>query len=158
MSCEDWPSGSAAHNILFKGKAKSGVLDVRDLFININIAEDIEDIYRLRKTLNVPDAPPKRESISADIFTLNTRIGARYVGGASLIRLKTPDEGFSLQGSLLHKIRTGYEGQLEKTFMMGREQQAVFQAGLTNYCTFGGHGSGNHLLPGILIKQDTNIF
>jgi hypothetical protein len=135
VSCEDWPSG----------KARSGVLDVHDLFINIRIAEDIEDIYRLRKTLNVPDALPKRESISADILALNTRIGARYLGGASLIRLKTPDEGFSLQELLLQKIRTGYEGQLEKVSMMGREQQAVFQAGLTNYCNFGGHGSGNHL-------------
>ena len=120
-------------------------MEVCDFFINIHIAEDIEDIYRLRKSLNIPDAPPKQERISADILTLNTRIGARYLGGASLIRLKTPDEGFSLQGSLLKKIRTGYEGQLEKVFMMGREQQAVFQAGLTNYCNFGGHGSGNHL-------------
>ena len=96
----------------------------------------------MRKKLNVPDAPPKPGSISQDIITLNTRIGARYVGGASLIRLKTPDEGFAMQGGLMKKIRTGYEGQLEKVFMLGREQQAVFQAGLTNYCTFGGHGSG----------------
>ena len=94
--------------------------------------------------MNVPVAPPNPDDISNDIKKLNTLIGARYVGGASLIRLKTPRDGFSVQGSLLKKIRTGYEGQLEKVFMMGREQQAVFQAGLTNYCNFGGHGSGNY--------------
>ena len=49
-----------------------------------------------------------------------------------------------MQGKLLKKIRAGYENQLEKVYMMGREQQAMFQAGLTNYCNFGGHGSGNY--------------
>ena len=78
-------------------------------------------------------------------------IGARYVGGASFIRLKTPREGFSTQGSLLKKIKVGYEGQLEKVFMMGREQQALFQAKLYNYCKFGGHGSGEHDIRGLMI-------
>ena len=71
-------------------------------------------------------------------------IGARYVGGASLINMKTPQEGFSEQESLIKKIRAGYERQVDKVFMMGREQQAVFQAGLCNYANFGGHGSGKH--------------
>jgi hypothetical protein len=106
--------------------------------------------------LNVPDAPPNPDNISTDIKTLNTMIGARYVGGASLIRLKTPKEGFSMQGKLLKMIRTGYEGQLEKVFMMGREQQAVFQAGLPNYCNFGGHGSGKTVLLQSSITRDAN--
>ena len=35
-----------------------------------------------------------------------------------------------------------YLGNFDKVFMMGKEQQAVFQAELPSYCVFGGHGSG----------------
>jgi hypothetical protein len=69
-------------------------------------------------------------------------VAARYVGGASFIGLKTPQEGFSKQAALLNTVRTSYEHQVEKVFMMGPEQQAVFQSGLNNYSNFGGHGSG----------------
>ena len=98
----------------------------------------------LRKKLGVPNAPPLEDTISTEIKALNCIISARYVGVASLISLKSPTEGFSKQTELLKKVKSGYKGQLEKVFMMGREQQAVFQAGLTNYCIFGGHGSGTH--------------
>ena len=60
--------------------------------------------------------------------------------------MKAPHEGFYTQEVVLKKIRAGYENQGEKVYMMGREQQAVFQAGLTNYVNFGGHGSGRHEL------------
>jgi hypothetical protein len=66
------------------------------------------------------------------------------VGGASFISLKSPKEGFLKQGELLKNIRKGYESQGEKVFMLGKEQQAVFQSGLWNYANFGGHGSGKH--------------
>ena len=56
--------------------------------------------------------------------------------------MKAPHDGFSKQGEILKKIRAGYENQGEKVYLMGMEQQAVFQAGLTNYVNFGGHGSG----------------
>ena len=104
--------------------------------------EDIEDISRMQVKLKLPTSPPDPSTISSDIKRLNYMIGARYVGGASLINLKTPEEGFSKQETLLKKIRAGYEHQVDKVFMMGREQQAVFQSGLSNYSNFGGHGSG----------------
>ena len=112
--------------------------------INRHISEDIENIDRLKLKLNVPDAPPNPNNISPDIEALNTMIGARYLGDASQIRLKTPKEGFSMQCKLLKRIRAGYEGQLDKVFMMGREQHAVVRVGPSNYCVFGGHGSGRH--------------
>ena len=92
--------------------------------------------------MKVPDAPPNPTNISADVLRLHKIIGARYLGGSSIIKMKTPHEGFSTQGAVLKKIRAGYEKQGEKVYMMGREQQAVFQAGLSNYVNFGGHGSG----------------
>jgi hypothetical protein len=128
------------------------------LCINIHISEDIENIDQLKLKLNVPDAPPNQDSVSPDIKKLSTMIGARYVGGASLIRLKTPKEGFAKQGKLLKKIRAGYEDQLEKVFMMGKEQQAVFQGGLSNYCVFGGHGSGMHGRLGKIFTHFTTTF
>ena len=90
--------------------------------------------------LKLPSSPTDPSMISMDIKRLNYMIGARYVGGASLINLKTPEEGFSEQGTSLKKIRAGYEHQVDKVLMMGREQQAVFQSGLYNYSNFGGHG------------------
>ena len=108
----------------------------------MNCSEDIEDISRLQSKLKLPSTPPDPSTISSDINKLHYIIGARYVGGASLINLKTPEEGFSQRQNLLKKIRDGYEQQVDKVFMMGREQQAVFQLGLSNYSNFGGHGSG----------------
>ena len=110
----------------------------------LHYLEDIENISHMQSKLNIPRTPPDPSNISGDIKTLHYIIGARYVGGASLITLKTPQEGFSQQGELMGKIRVGYKGQLEKVFMMGREQQAVFHAQLNNYCNFGGHGSGKY--------------
>ena len=98
----------------------------------------------MQSKLKLPNAPPDPDTISSDIKKLHCIIGARYVGGASLIKMKTPQEGFSQQETLLKKTRAGYECQGDKVFMMGREQQAVFQSGLSNYANFGGHGSGKH--------------
>jgi hypothetical protein len=94
--------------------------------------------------LNVPATAPDPATISPDIKNLHITIASRYVGGASFISLKTPNEGFLKQGALMKKIKDGYTGQVEKIFMLGREQQAVFHAGLHNYANFGGHGSGEH--------------
>ena len=98
----------------------------------------------MQSKLNLPSTLPDPSTISSDIKKLHYIIGARYVGGASLINMKTPQEGFSEQEILLKKTRAGYEKQVDKVFMMGREQQAVFQAGLSSFCNFGGHGSGKH--------------
>lgn len=107
-----------------------------------NITEDIENPDLLRTKLGVPDTPPDLSTIPEDLKKLHYSIGARYLGMASLIQLKSPQEGFSYQEKMLKKIRTGYQGKFEKVFMMGKEQQAVFQAELPSYCVFGGHGSG----------------
>ena len=107
-------------------------------------SEDIEDVSRLQSKLKLPSTLPDPSTISNDIKQIHYIIGARYVGGASLINMKTPEEGFSQQDTLMKKIRDGYEHQVDKVFMMGREQQAVFQSGLSNYANFGGHGSGKH--------------
>ena len=118
------------------------------LFLLVTVfpcSEDIENIRDLKSKMSVPDAPPV--NISPDVLELNTIIGARYIGGASFIKLKTPAEGFSKQGTVLKKIRSDYEKQGEKVYMMGLEQQAIFQSGVTNYCNFGGHGSGKNSLP-----------
>ena len=141
MSCQDWPSDATVNHIIFKGEHE---MEKSESSPSIVFLEDIESRELLRKKLGVPNAPPLEDTILPDIKALNCIIAARYVGVASLIRLKIPKEGFLMQTALLKKIKSGYEGQLEKVFMMGREQQAVFQAGLTNYCIFGGHGSGRH--------------
>ena len=109
-----------------------------------SFSEDIEKTDFLRSKMGVPNAPPNPANITAEVKKLHYTLGARYLGIASLISLKTPQEGFSHQRTLLDKVRAGYEGQGEKVFMMGKEQQAVFQAGLQSYCNFGGHGSGIH--------------
>ena len=96
----------------------------------------------LRAKLEIPDSPPDPTTIPEDLKQLHYKIGARYLGLTSLIKLKTPQEGFKYQDKQMKTIRNGHENQLEKVFMMGTEQQAIFQAGLQNYCVFGGHGSG----------------
>ena len=56
-------------------------------------SEDIEDISRMQVKLKLPSSPTDPSMISMDIKRLNYMIGARYVGGASLLNLKTPEEG-----------------------------------------------------------------
>ena len=90
--------------------------------------------------MKVPDTPPA--NISSAVLELNKIIGARYLGVASLIKLKNPSEGFSKQATVMKKIRSDYEKKGERVMMMGPEQQAIFQSGVQNYCNFGGHGSG----------------
>ena len=96
----------------------------------------------MKKKMAVPEVPPDVSNILPEILTLNTLIAARYIGGASLIKLKTPSEGFAKQGKLLKQIRGEYQKTGEKVYMLGPEQQAISQAGVTTYCNFGGHGSG----------------
>ena len=92
--------------------------------------------------MNIPDDTPHSTDIEPDVLRLHTTIGARYVGGASLIKMRNPRDGFTKQGAILKKIRSGYAEQGEKVFMMGTEQQAVFQANLPSFANFGGHGCG----------------
>ena len=106
------------------------------------ISEDIENIGSLKSKMNIPEYIPSSTDIEPDILRLHKTIGARYVGGASLIKMKNPKDGFAKQGAILKKIRAGYAEQGEKVFMMGMEQQAVFQANLRSYANFGGHGCG----------------
>ena len=96
----------------------------------------------LRTKLKLPSSPPDEANISPDIKSLHTTITARYVGAASFILMKTPQEGFQKQEKLLKNIREGYKEKVEKVFKMSKDQQAVFQADLQNYSNFGGHGSG----------------
>ena len=97
---------------------------------------------RLCTKLKLPSSPPHPARISPDILALHNTISARYVGAASLIAMKTPQEGFQKQGELLEGIREGYKGKVDRVYRMSKDQQAVFQAELQNYSNFGGHGSG----------------
>ena len=81
----------------------------------LKCSEDIEDISRLQSKLQLPSTPPDPSTISSDIKKLHYTIGARYVGGASLIKMKTPEEGFAQQATLLKKVRTGFERQARWT-------------------------------------------
>ena len=96
----------------------------------------------MKLKMKVPDTPPA--NISSAVLELNKIIGARYLGVASLIKLKNPSEGFSKQATVMKKIRSDYEKKEEKVMMMGPEQQAIFQSGVKNYSNFGGHGSGKN--------------
>ena len=104
--------------------------------------EDIDDISRLRAKLHLPASPPDPATIQPDILALHNTIAARYVGAASLISLKTPEEGLRKQRSLLRRVKEGHKGELENIYRMSHDQQSVYHAGLTSYATFGGHGSG----------------
>ena len=92
--------------------------------------------------MRLPSNPPDPAKISPGIISLSNIISTRYVGAASLIPMKTPQEGFQKQGELLKDIREGYKGKVEKVYRLSMDQQDVFQAGLQNYSNFGGHGSG----------------
>ena len=109
----------------------------------------------LRGKLRLPSSPPDPARISPDIMALHTTIAARYIGAASLISLKTPQEGFQTQDGLLQGIRKGYtDPRSERIFMLSPDQHVIAQARLQNYCNFGGHGSGKTLLQQMRIKQD----
>ena len=69
-------------------------------------------------------------------------ISTRYVGAASLLPMKAPQEGFQKQGELLEDVREGYQGKVDRVYRFSKDQHAVFQAGLQKYSNFGGHGSG----------------
>ena len=96
----------------------------------------------LRTKLGLPSSPPDPTKISPDIMALSNIVSTRYVGAASLVPIKTPQESFQKQGQLLKGIREGYKGKVDRVYRMSKDQQAVFQAGLQNYNNFGGHGSG----------------
>ena len=97
---------------------------------------------RLCTKLKLPSSPPHPARISPDILALHNTISARYVGAASLIAMKTPQEGFQRQASQLADVRKGFEDKGERVYRMSRDQQDIFQSGLTNFANFGGHGSG----------------
>jgi len=132
VSYEDWPEDCPTEHILFK--------------------EDIDDVNKMKLKMGVPDTPPA--NISSAVLELNKIIGARYLGVASLIKLKNPSEGFSKQATVMKKIRSDYEKKEEKVMMMGPEQQAIFQSGVKNYSNFGGHGSGKTILLQANIKRE----
>ena len=92
--------------------------------------------------LRLPSHPPEPADISPAILALHNTITTRYVGAASLIPMKDPQEGYRMQGKQLEAIRTGYVGNIDRVFRLSPDQQAVFQAGLQNFNNFGGHGSG----------------
>ncbi len=95
--------------------------------------------------MSVPISPPDPATISEDILNLHNIIATRYVGGASLIRLKSAQEGFQAQKTLLKNIRKGMEGEgMEKVYRLSSDQQAVYLAGQCSYNNFGGHGSGKY--------------
>ena len=97
---------------------------------------------RLRAKLQVPACPPDPATIFPDILALHNTIASRYVGAASLISLKTPQEGFQKHQALLKEVREGYKAQLEKAYRLSTDQQAVYHSGVGSYVNFGGHGSG----------------
>ena len=92
--------------------------------------EDIDDISRLRAKLHLTASPPNPTTIQPDILALHNTIAARYLGAASLISLKTPQEGFQKHQALLKDVREGYKAQLEKAYRLSTDQQAVFHSGV----------------------------
>ena len=98
---------------------------------------------------------------------LHNTIATRYVGTASLIKLKTPQE----ERTLLKNVR---KEEKERVYRFSSDQQSVYQAGACSYVNFGGHGSGEAstistqnvtdslvgktLLMQANIERDANIF
>ena len=96
----------------------------------------------MRSKLGVPTAPP--DTVAPAPQRLHNTTVARILGGFSFIRLKTPREGFQRQDQQLGAVRKDYQlMELERVYMMGLEQQAVFNGQLLHFVVFGGHGSGN---------------
>ena len=106
---------------------------------------------RLRAKLQIPASPPDPASISPDILALHNVIASRYVGAASLISLKTPQEGFQKHQALLKDVRKGYTAQLEKAYRLSTDQQAVYHSGVGSYVNFGGHGSCGETLDELVV-------
>ena len=76
-------------------------------------------------------------------MALHNTIATRFLGAASLIKLKTPEEGFQMERRLLQNVREGtVEKHVKKVYSLSREQLAVYQAGTWSYVNFGGHGTG----------------
>ena len=93
----------------------------------------------------MPTSPPDPAAISESILNLHNIIATRYVGGASLIRLKSAQEGFQAQRNLLQNIRKGMEREgAKKVYRLSSDQQAVYLARQCSYNNFGGHGSGKY--------------
>ena len=113
--------------------------------------EDLEDINLVRVKLKMPSSPPDPASISSDILALHNTIASRYVGAASLISLKTPQEGFQKHQALLKDVRKGYKTLLEKAYRLSTDQQAVYHSGVGSYVNFGGHGSGGEVLDEVML-------
>ena len=122
-------------------------------------AEDIADLTLLRSKLQMPSSPPDPAQISPNILALHNTIASRYVGAASLINLKTPQEVFQKHQSLLRDVREGnktlhpsfIKAQLEKAYRLSTEQQAVYHSGVGSYVNFGGHGSGGETLYELIV-------
>ena len=106
---------------------------------------------RLRAKLQMPASPPDPATIPPDILALHNIITSRYVGAASLISLKTPQEGFQKHQALLNDVREGYKAQLEKAYRLSTDQQAVYHSGVGSYVNFGGHGSGGETLDELVL-------
>ena len=90
-------------------------------------------------------------------MALHTTVVGRYVGAASFISLKTPQEGFMRQNEMLEDIRDGYKEKGEKNFKLSQDQQAAFQAGLQNFNNFGGHGSGWFIWLGVRYSDHLSL-
>ena len=97
---------------------------------------------KLRAKLRLPSSPPEPANISKEVWAIHTMIATRYIGAASLITMKTPQEGFNRQASQLADVRKGYAGEGDRVYRMSRDQQDIFLSGLQNFANFGGHGSG----------------
>ena len=106
---------------------------------------------RLRAKLQMPASPPDPATISPDILALHNIITSRYVGAASLISLKTPQERFQKHQALLNDVREGYKTLLEKAYRLSTHQQAVYHSGVGSYVNFGGHGSGGEVLDEVML-------
>ena len=161
VSCQDWPSHDLMEHILFKG---SNIFTSNYFFLfpftlfgadhtlNYYItAEDIADLSRLRAKLQMPESPPDPATISPEILALHKTIASRYVGAASLISLKTPQEGFQKHQALLKDVRKGYTAQLEKAYRLSTDQQVVYHSGVGSYVNFGGHGSGGETIDEVMV-------
>ena len=106
---------------------------------------------RLRAKLQMPTSPPDPSTISPEILALHNTIASRYVGAASLISLKTPQEGFQKHQARLKDVREGYTAQLEKAYRLSNDQQAVYHSGVGSYVNFGGHGSGGETVDELVV-------
>ena len=109
--------------------------------------EDLENMEQLKDKMGVPASPPDPTTASQDIMALHNTIATRYVGAASLISLKTPEEGFVKQRRQLQNVREKtVEAETDKVYRLSSDQLAVFQAGPFSFNIFGGHGSGNEMM------------